>query len=317
MVEPTVVEPSESTIPVNCTPQHNQAASEDSDLFRGKLQPIHTCQLPPLPSEAELKNAGMQYFEGVYNYRYRSGLLKTGLWWVDQGAPRPLVVFNHGNGGNITGLDSSVRRMLSEGYAVLSPHIDNAQPLFPQTVGNLRCALRWARANASRFNLDTSRIVLTGFSMGGWDSSVMATVPDVPELDVACDAPQNGPFAGSIKGVITLSGSYDHVIMGGNSGYVRLLLGEQSNDVRLQTLISPACNLNHLSPAFVIMHGVDETMFGEQAKIFLQRLNESQIPGIILTHPGGHLIEGDGILAEYGDRTINCTTVDFLRKVLK
>lgn len=138
----------------------------------------------------------------------------------------------------------------------------------------------------TRFNLDTSRIVLTGFSMGGWDSSVMATVPDVPELNVPCDAPENGPFAGSIKGVISLSGSYDHLVLGGNSGYVQLLLGEQSHDVRLQSLISPACNLNRHSPAFVIMHGIAETMFGEQAKLFLQKLKRKKIPGIILTHLG-------------------------------
>jgi acetyl esterase/lipase len=307
---------SSPTIPATCISQTPTAETNNSNLFRGELRPIQSCQLPPLPSEVELQDQGMQYFEGVYNYRYPRGLLKTGLWWVETGEPRPLVVFNHGNGGNISGLDGSVRRMLAEGYAVLSPHIDNAQPLFPQTVGNLRCALRWARANASRFNLDTSRIVLTGFSMGGWDSSVMATVPDVPELNVPCDAPENGPFAGSIKGVISLSGSYDHVVMGASSGYVQLLLGEQSDDIRLQSLISPACNLNQLSPAFVAMHGVDEAMFGEQAQLFLKRLNEKKIPGIVLTHPGGHGMESDGILAEYGDQTINCTTVNFLRKVL-
>ena len=298
-----------STVAIANTP--TSMPSTTNGMFRGTLLPINSCQLPALPSDNQLRADGMQTTEFTFNKGSLRGPLKANIWWVNKGNPRPVVITG------VSGYDNTYRRVLSEGYAIISPVLLGEAPLFPKAIGDLRCVLRWTKANATKYNLDPSRIVVSGFSMSAWANSVLATITDAPELNTLCDTPENYTFKGSIKGVIALSGSYDHVKLGGNSFYNQYGLGNQTNDVRLQTMISASRNITTSTPPFILIHGVDEIEFGDQARIFQQKLNDNKIPVVLMTHPGGHLIDGQGVLAEGGNRTINCTTVDFLRKVLK
>jgi acetyl esterase/lipase len=85
--------------------------------------------------------------------------------------PQPLVIMIHGgswNGGSKTQLPAINRHVAAKGYAVASINYRHAPKWrFPAPVDDVFAAIEFLRANASRFGIDASRVVLIGRSAGG------------------------------------------------------------------------------------------------------------------------------------------------------
>lgn len=72
------------------------------------------------------------------------------------------------------------------GYAVAGVSIrSSSQVRFPGQLHDIKAAIRWLRANASRYRLDPARIAVMGDSSGGWTAAMAAVTGDVPELEGA------------------------------------------------------------------------------------------------------------------------------------
>jgi acetyl esterase/lipase len=75
-------------------------------------------------------------------------------------------------------------RLLPAGYAVAGVSIrSSSQVRFPGQLHDIKAAIRWLRANASRYGIDPQRIAIMGDSSGGWTASIAALTGDVPELE--------------------------------------------------------------------------------------------------------------------------------------
>jgi acetyl esterase/lipase len=72
------------------------------------------------------------------------------------------------------------------GYAVAGVSIrSSSQVKFPGQLHDIKAAIRFLRANATRYGLDPDHIAIIGDSSGGWTSAIAALTGDAPEVEGA------------------------------------------------------------------------------------------------------------------------------------
>jgi acetyl esterase/lipase len=108
----------------------------------------------------------------------------------DRRRPVPTLVYIHG-GGWVEGKKESevlnILPYLSLGWAVINVEYRlGRNSLAPAAVEDCRCALRWVIRHAKEHNLDTSKIVLTGFSAGGHLALITGLLPTATAFDRRC-----------------------------------------------------------------------------------------------------------------------------------
>jgi acetyl esterase/lipase len=85
--------------------------------------------------------------------------------------PTPVVLQLHGGGwirGDRPGGFGTFRAFLAAGMSVVTVQYRNAKDApAPAAIQDVRCALAWIKANAAKYNFDTSRVVTYGESAGG------------------------------------------------------------------------------------------------------------------------------------------------------
>jgi PelA/Pel-15E family pectate lyase len=100
---------------------------------------------------------------------------------------RPAILIIHGGGwrtGNRAQHHALAQRLASMGYVCFTPEYRlSTEALFPAGVHDLKAALRYIRANAAQYRIDTNRIATLGFSAGGQLSALLGTTGDNPKLE--------------------------------------------------------------------------------------------------------------------------------------
>lgn len=129
------------------------------------------------------------------------------------------VIMIHGGGwrtGNRTQHYPLAESLAHLGYACFTPEYRlSTEALFPAGVYDIKAAIRWVRANASTYNVDTSKIVIAGFSAGGELAAFMATTGNMPLFDGdACNA--NLPT--HVNALIDIDGTLSFVHPEGGEG---------------------------------------------------------------------------------------------------
>lgn len=175
-------------------------------------------------------NAGRQYTSG--STREAEERLPQLTLRMDIGVPpnatatsrQPLLVFIHG-GGFVTG---DKRDFLPEmeayaraGYVVasvnyrLTPGNQQSDTLRSTTVTqaleDVANAVRWLRANAARYGIDTTRVASVGSSAGGALSLLLAIQPDDPRLRYD-DPLRSSRVNGAVSTGATLAGETEAVL---------------------------------------------------------------------------------------------------------
>jgi acetyl esterase/lipase len=100
-------------------------------------------------------------------------------------APLPLIVWIHG-GGWISGDKAGCPAlgMIPRGYAVASLNYRlSKEAKFPAQIQDCKGAIRWLRANAKKYQLDSDHIGVWGASAGGHLVALLGSSGDVKELE--------------------------------------------------------------------------------------------------------------------------------------
>ena len=101
-------------------------------------------------------------------------------------SPIPAIVWVHGGGwrgGSKNGIGRSAP-ILSSGYGLVSVEYRlSGEALFPAAIADVKAAMRWVRANASKYGFDPSRLGAWGSSAGGHLVALLGTAHDVDEWD--------------------------------------------------------------------------------------------------------------------------------------
>lgn len=230
--------------------------------------------------------------------------------------PRPVVVFIHGGAWRAGDKRSGLRRLgkfaKTNHYAIASIGYrltDEAQ--WPAQIHDCKAAIRWLRANASKYQLDADRIGVWGSSAGGHLVAVLGTSGDVPEMDGTL-----GPHtdvSSRVACVVDFFGPTDFLQMNRTAAPgarldhdsarapEALLIGGpiQQNKAKAATA-NPITYVSDDDSPFFIVHGTDDKLVPHnQSQLLVEALRQSSVPCSLLTiRGGGH---GRGFPDEVGE----------------
>lgn len=195
----------------------------------------------------------------------------------------PAILLIHG--GAWKSGDRSVYRpycikLAQRGYvaATASYRLSGEAP-YPAAVQDVKCAVRWLRANAARLHIDPDQIAAMGGSAGGHLAMMLGYSPGVAELE---GDGGNAGVSSRIQAVINFYGPTDLTTPFARSqGVVVSFMGGKKYD-EAQAPYRQASPLTHLTkdaPPTLILHGtIDDIVPIDQADALAARLNTLGAP---------------------------------------
>ena len=122
------------------------------------------------------------------------------------------IIMIHGGGwrsGNRTQHYPLLQQLAKLGYTCFAPEYRlSTEALFPAGVYDVKAAIRWVRANAGQFNIDTAKIVIAGFSAGGELAAFMATTGNMPLFE---GSGGNAGTASNVNALVDIDGTLSFV----------------------------------------------------------------------------------------------------------
>jgi acetyl esterase/lipase len=146
---------------------------------------------------------------------------------------------------------------------------------FPAPLQDCKCAIRWLRANAKKYQLDPSRIGAGGRSAGGHLALLLGTT-DQEEFEGDAGHPEQ---SSAVKAVCSWAGPADltrppHVPDGPRTGLVGKIFEQDPEAFKRASPVAYASNKS--VPTLLIHSEVDEVVPFGQSELMLQALKEKQ-----------------------------------------
>jgi acetyl esterase/lipase len=208
-------------------------------------------------------------------------------------APQPTLIYMHGGfwvAGNKEGAILSLLPWMEMGWNVVNVEYRlGAAALAPAALEDCFCALRFlgGQAQAQMYNIDTSRIVVTGESAGGHLALALGTIPESEGLDRECA----GAPLPKVAMVINWFGISDvpDVIDGPHRANAAVRwFGSLPNRMDIARRVSPMTYVRSGLPPILTIHGdADMTVPYQQAVRLHEALAKVNVPNQLVTIPGG------------------------------
>ena len=220
--------------------------------------------------------------------------------------PLPLVVHIHGGGWKGgSKFPCTLAPMVNRGYVVASIEYRFSQKaLFPAQIQDCQAAIRWLRANAKTYNIDTEHVGVVGGSAGGHLSALVATAggkdafPKIGGNDdqsdrVQCVIDIFGPtnFATVIEQAENDKNVRNIFKFNTPSDPYSSLIGVGLNEDKAKTdAVSPVTYVSDDNPPTLILHGTHDTLVPyAQSEELAAALKTKGVPVWLQTLPGsGH-----------------------------
>jgi acetyl esterase/lipase len=217
----------------------------------------------------------------------------------------PLLVWIHGGGWS--GGSKARPPYLSQlrrGYVVASVEYRFSQKAtFPAQIQDCQAALRWLRANAGKYSIDSERIGIGGASAGGHLAALVGTAGGKHAFPAIGD---NRDESDRVQAVCDIFGPTDFCtviaqadedanvknIFKWNNGdpYSKLIGGKLGEDKEKCEAVSPVRYVSKDNPPFLILHGDRDTMVPYAQSVELaDLLNKAGVEVTLQRLPGaGH-----------------------------
>jgi acetyl esterase/lipase len=233
----------------------------------------------------------------------------------DVDTPQPTLVFYHGGfwvAGNKENSLPALLPWLEMGWNVVNVEYRlGGEALAPAAVVDSFCALRFVSAQAEQYNIDTSRIVVSGQSAGGHLALSMGMIPESEGFADACPDGETPEVAA----VINWFGVTDvpDVIDGENrSNAAARWFGDMPNPLPLARRLSPLTYVrDDLPPILTIQGDADNVVPYPEGVALHEALAGTNVPNQMLTIPGG----GHGGFSADERNLIYATIQEFLEGI--
>jgi acetyl esterase/lipase len=210
----------------------------------------------------------------------------------DTTGPQPTVIYMHGGfwaAGAKEGALMTLMPWFEMGWNVVNVEYRLARvALAPAAVEDCLCALRYVAAQAKTYDIDTSRIVVTGESAGGHLALSLGMIPDTAGLDRQCAGATPLP---KVAAVINWFGITDvnDVIDGPNRANAAMQwFGSLPNREEIARRVSPLSYVRAGLPPILTIHGDKDTTVPYQHAVMLhQALSKIGTANQLVTIPGG------------------------------
>jgi acetyl esterase/lipase len=221
----------------------------------------------------------------------------------------PVVISIYGSAwfsNNLKGSDLATfgKALLDAGFAVVTPnHRSSMDAKFPAQIQDIKAVIRFIRAHAAQYQIDTSFIGINGFSSGGHLSALAGTSGAVNNYSIgsaACDLEGNiGPdttFNSNVHAVVDWSGPTDLLVLdscrntplhdGANSPESLLIGGSVQDNPDKAALANPITYVDANDPPFLILHGeADQTVPSCQSQLLYNALQGANVPSQLVLIP--------------------------------
>jgi acetyl esterase/lipase len=224
-----------------------------------------------------------------------------------KGSLRPAILFVHGgwwkagDARHLTGFSdfpATLAVLAAKGYVVASLNYRlSGEAHFPAAIRDVKSAIRWLRAHAGDYAIDTTRVMLWGAEAGGQIAALAGTSCGVAALEPVAD-PGAPAASDCVQGVIDWYGpsnlaSWDTDLgrapEPGKSTDLGAYLGCEPADCApgLVQSASPISYLESMSPPFLIQQGsADAQMPLAQSQKLYDALTARHVPADLIVYPG-------------------------------
>jgi acetyl esterase/lipase len=214
--------------------------------------------------------------------------------------PFPVVLCIHGGGfraGKRESYDAQCLRLAQHGYvaATVTYRLAPKYP-FPAAIHDVKAAVRWLRANAAKYQIDPTRVGVTGGSAGGHLAQFLAVTGDSKEFE---GDGGNAGQSSKVNCVVNFYGPSDFTKSYGKSvdaaEVLPLFLGGNLETAREQHVrASPLTWVSAKSAPTLCIHGTDDKYVAhEQAVWMVDKLKAAGVEAELLTLQGaGHGFKG-------------------------
>jgi acetyl esterase/lipase len=216
-------------------------------------------------SPSLLQSAEVDVSKGIEFAVVNKQSLKLDLYRpTNETIPR-LIVWVHGGawrGGSRNSMPLTA--LLEHGYSVASVdyRLTPTAP-FPAQVHDIKAAIRFLRANASHFKINTDTIAIAGASAGGHLVALVGTTNEHAQLEG--NIGQHLDQSSSVHAVVSYYGASNLMsILAQSTPHglsvripaLQLLLGGQPDtEVKLAQLASPVFHIDENDPPLLLLHG--------------------------------------------------------------
>jgi acetyl esterase/lipase len=317
----------------------SDAATQEASSDAGDLVDVtSSCTVPSVP------DAGAVSFQSRIAYgpidqfsdSARDSSQTFDVAWPPGGGTHPLVILIHGGGwstGDAQYYDDDARILASLGYVAVSLNYrlvtgaDGGASMnqFPAATSDVRCALRYLRANASAWGIDGTRVAAMGESAGGHLAAVLAVESEVGALDDGTCPAELAAQPITVNVAIGYYGPYDLLhssdfqpLASGTAsiGIVDAFLGGPMDTSPNAALASPVAHVDSHDAPMLVMHGTMDALIPPNDAPELEgALRAAGVPAtwIEITGPG-HGFPTIADKAPFLEST--CTMLEVLRERL-
>lgn len=216
-------------------------------------------------------------------------------------APKPLIIYIHGGGwvgghtrqaAAFSNFPGVLARLASEGFVVASLEYRLAgEARYPAQLQDVRAAIRFLKANATKYGIDPAKVALWGGSAGGHLAALGATTCGEGGIDAKPQSAGSECVQGAALwyGVFDFSKMIAPMIARGESGPVGLLGCESAATCPQEKLAaaSAVTFLDAKDPPLLLIHGeADKVVPVEQSRIAAARMRALGVPVETIFMPG-------------------------------
>ena len=208
----------------------------------------------------------------------------------DRTQPTPAIIFIHGGAwkaGNRRDMKYYCLKFAEKGYvtATVTYRLIGQAP-FPAPIQDVKCAVRWLRAHAEKYQIDPDRIVASGNSAGG-HLSMMIGYSDDPSLE---GTGGHNNQSSRVAAVVNFYGPTDLTTeFAKKQGDLKDFMAGKTFDEAPDSykLASPLFHLTEDDPPTLIFHGtIDSIVPIVQADLLADKLKELKIDYLYEKYPG-------------------------------
>lgn len=147
----------------------------------------------------------------VYSQPTADRSLHVNLYRPDDDKKYPALLMIHGGGWSSGDLSQEIpmaQQIASQGYVTVPVEYRlSPEALYPAAVYDLKTALRWMRANAERYGIDTTQIAVSGCSAGGQLATLVGVTNGQPSYEGVNQEYPN--HSSEVQAVIDIDGISD------------------------------------------------------------------------------------------------------------
>jgi acetyl esterase/lipase len=232
----------------------------------------------------------------------------------------PAVIEIYGSawfGNNLKGTDLATlgKALLDAGFAVVMPnHRSSSDAKYPAQIQDIKAVVRFVRANAEKYQIDTSFIGITGYSSGGHLAALAGTSGGVRQYtvgsvteDIEGNIGADANYRSSVDAVVDWFGPTDFLVMdscgsqlvhnASNSPESSLIGGPIQDNKDKCELANPITYVDANDPPFLILHGDADPLVPHcESELLFNALQKANVTSQFVLVPNGQ--HGPGMFVD-------------------